>query len=204
LNRGYQKLASLYAIGALDSEEKARFEEHIRGCTACRSEIMAYREALARMTTHQSPRRRVWRRINDFIEIPKAPLDVSRYTWNEVDAGVRMSVFREDLQRGVRTLLMWANPEAHRPPHHHFADEEILVLSGSLRIGEQIYATGEICYIRAGTEHIEQVDAENECLCAIVHRSSERPLAPRGTLDKTCRDCAFRVIHEAVFQREAI
>ncbi|MBN2372075.1 MAG: cupin domain-containing protein [Vicinamibacteria bacterium] len=204
MSRIYRNQTGIYSIGALEAEEKARFEEHIRDCADCRDAVRACHEALAYMTPHHAPRPQAWDRIRDFIEIPKKPVDMASYPWQEVGGGVRLSVFREDVQRGVRTLLMWVPSASLRASHHHFADEEILVLSGMLRVGEQTCSTGEMCRVQAGREHVEEAVRGEDCLYVVVHRTSERPVVPRGTLDAMCRNCDFRTIHEAAFKRRAV
>lgn len=43
----WSELAAPYALGALDAEERARFEAHLAGCAVCRGEVQALREVAA-------------------------------------------------------------------------------------------------------------------------------------------------------------
>lgn len=43
-------LSGAYAVDALDDLERARFEEHLRGCAQCRDEVDSLREATAALT----------------------------------------------------------------------------------------------------------------------------------------------------------
>lgn len=50
-------LSGAYAVDALDTEERARFEEHLRGCAACRAEVDELRgtAALLSADAHADP-----------------------------------------------------------------------------------------------------------------------------------------------------
>lgn len=43
----WSELAAPYALGALDPEERARFEAHMAGCAVCRGEVQSLREVAA-------------------------------------------------------------------------------------------------------------------------------------------------------------
>ncbi len=43
----WSELAAPYALGALDPEERARFEAHLAGCAVCRGEVQSLREVAA-------------------------------------------------------------------------------------------------------------------------------------------------------------
>lgn len=42
-------LTGVYALDALDSDERARFEEHLSGCAACRAEVVELQETASRL-----------------------------------------------------------------------------------------------------------------------------------------------------------
>ncbi|WP_028660306.1 anti-sigma factor [Nocardioides insulae] len=44
-------LSGAYAVDAVDDTERARFEEHLRGCAECRAEVAELRETAARLST---------------------------------------------------------------------------------------------------------------------------------------------------------
>src|SRR5262245_32843024 len=43
-NHAWTEFAASYALGALDPDEKARFEGHLADCPVCRAEVQAYEE----------------------------------------------------------------------------------------------------------------------------------------------------------------
>ncbi|MGH2392539.1 MAG: anti-sigma factor [Candidatus Limnocylindria bacterium] len=44
-------LAAVYALDALDEDERRRFEEHLEGCEDCRREIASFRDSLAELSS---------------------------------------------------------------------------------------------------------------------------------------------------------
>src|SRR3954454_19026974 len=52
----YETLAAVYAVGALDGDDLARFEAHLaEGCDGCETVVRESREALARMPLAATP-----------------------------------------------------------------------------------------------------------------------------------------------------
>ena len=47
----YRELAPLAALGALDGEDRAAFEAHVRGCAGCQAELRAHESVAARLPT---------------------------------------------------------------------------------------------------------------------------------------------------------
>jgi anti-sigma-K factor RskA len=55
-HESYAELVAAYALDALDSEERARFEAHLGGgCPECEPALVEYREALARVVAELPP-----------------------------------------------------------------------------------------------------------------------------------------------------
>lgn len=52
----YQELAAAYALGALEGEERSRFEAHLReGCPECETALTEYRESLVSLVAELPP-----------------------------------------------------------------------------------------------------------------------------------------------------
>jgi anti-sigma-K factor RskA len=52
----YSELASAYALGALEGEERSRFEDHLRaGCRECEPALREYQESLAALAAELEP-----------------------------------------------------------------------------------------------------------------------------------------------------
>jgi len=49
MRQDLHQLSGVYAVGALDEQERERFERHLRHCQACSNEVRGLREAATRM-----------------------------------------------------------------------------------------------------------------------------------------------------------
>jgi anti-sigma-K factor RskA len=54
---------AVYALDALEYDERAAVEAHLAGCASCRAEVDAYRATLARLVVDEPPPPAVWQRI---------------------------------------------------------------------------------------------------------------------------------------------
>jgi quercetin dioxygenase-like cupin family protein len=63
-------------------------------------------------------------------------IDADQGDWQAFTAGVRIKVLHE--HDGVLSYLLNLGPGASLPPHRHPADEECLVLEGTLQVGSRI------------------------------------------------------------------
>ncbi len=50
----YQELLTLHALGALDTSDRVKIEDHLQGCSACRSELIELRDSAA-LLAHAAP-----------------------------------------------------------------------------------------------------------------------------------------------------
>ena len=195
-----RELVDLYAVGALEGDERDEFERHFEECETCRTELMRCRAVLTGLEAPVPPTPRTRERVLDFSFAPRDPVAVERLEWEELAPGVRVHVFHDDRDRAVRAQLMWVEPGAARPSHRHLADEEILVLEGGLVIGEDAYGQGDICRIRAGWFHDERAEAEGRCVCYVIHRPVEGKADFEGNPDPRCVKCVFYPQHAAAFR----
>jgi hypothetical protein len=62
-NRGRHELAELYAIGALQGDELAAFDDHLEACALCRAQLPRLMETAASLIPDSPAPSRVWRRI---------------------------------------------------------------------------------------------------------------------------------------------
>jgi len=86
----YETLAAVYAVGALDGDDLARFEAHLaEGCDRCETIVRESREALARMALAATP------------SVP--PPDVRAALQARIDAAIRPSA-----RASRRGWLTWA------------------------------------------------------------------------------------------------
>lgn len=169
----YLELAPLYALGALDADERAGLEAHLAsGCAACEAEVGRQRALAAALPKGLAPAPidgRLREQILDLSEAPELPADLWAIAWSEVAPGIRIHVVKEDPARGLRACLVWAQPGARHGLHRHKGDENILVLKGGLRDHRGTYHRGEVCRSRAGSAHAEEALADEECVCYVTY-----------------------------------
>jgi putative transcriptional regulator len=122
------------------------------------------------------PREGLRQRVLDLLDAPALPIDLAGYAWEEPLPGVRFCTLEEDASRGVRKVLVWAKPGARYPRHRHLGDEDILVLQGRLRDERGSYGPGDICRSETGTDHSEEVEGQDDCICFVVYRGSHEIL----------------------------
>jgi len=58
------ELLGVYAVDALDPDERLGIEAHLRSCPHCRDEVDAHRSALAQLSGEEAPPAEVWERIS--------------------------------------------------------------------------------------------------------------------------------------------
>jgi anti-sigma factor ChrR (cupin superfamily) len=196
MDDGFEARVELFVMGLLDPHETATFEEHLAQCEVCRTKVAQTSSALVGLVGPVPPRHEIRDHVLDFTYAPRTPLRLDAYAWEEIAPGVRVHVFRDDRDRGVRAQLMWNEPGATRAKHLHLGDEEILVLEGSLVVGQGEYAQGDICHVRAGWFHEERSNGSN-CVCYVVHRTPSPGTKLEGPPDPRCLRCVFYPIHSA-------
>jgi putative transcriptional regulator len=124
------------------------------------------------------PRPDLRQRVLDLLDAPALPLDLDSYAWNEPLPGVRFCTLFESPDGTMRKVLVWAKPGARYPHHRHLGDEDILVLAGRLRDQRGSYGPGDICRSETGTDHSEEVEGQDDCICYVVYRGSHEMLEP--------------------------
>jgi anti-sigma factor ChrR (cupin superfamily) len=199
-----RNVVELYALGLLDGAEAKEFEAHLRTCDSCRADLKVDHSLLAGLTASVPPRAAIRDRLLDFTHAPRAPLDLAALEWEEIAPGVRLHIVRDEAPRGVRSQIMWSEPGARRPPHRHLGDEDILILEGGLVVGDGLYASGEICRVRAGRFHVEEAANGGRCVSYLVHRIAEIGGDLGGAPDDRCLNCGFYAIHAAPFSLKPV
>ncbi len=167
----FLSLAEPYALGALESDDRASFESHLADCPVCRGAVANAAHALlgvASALPHEPPRAEVRSQLLDLADAPRWPLDLSVLRWEEFSPGIRIHVLKEEPERGVRKCLVWAQPGARVGRHRHGGEECILVLKGALRDERGLYRAGDLCRSRQGSVHHEEVAGPEDCVCYVV------------------------------------
>lgn len=68
---------AVYALDALEYDERAAVESHLAGCASCRAEVDAYRATLARLVVDEPPPPAVWQRIARDVGAGSIPTPLS-------------------------------------------------------------------------------------------------------------------------------
>jgi quercetin dioxygenase-like cupin family protein len=96
-------------------------------------------------------RRRLMERVAD-ADTSHMTIDAPDGEWQRFLDGVRIKVLHEDA--GTMSYLLQLEPGACLPAHRHPADEECIVVEGSVRVGTQVVVgRGGYHLARRGTLH---------------------------------------------------
>lgn len=130
--------------------------------------IGAIAQSLAPVTPPAALAARLRQRLLDTVTAtPPAQADThltiraAEGNWSEILPGVSMKLLRED--HATRSYLLRLEAGAHLPAHPHRIDEECLVLSGDVWLGDVQAHAGDFHLARGGTLHGE-IRSEGGCL----------------------------------------
>lgn len=124
--------------------------------------------ALAVSLTPVEPPALVRMQLLDLAAAPTAPIDPSRYEWEEPFPGLRICLLAEDPARGMSARLIWGRPGAVYPAHRHSAAEATVVLQGAYRDEHGRHAAGEVTRESAHSAHSIEILPEGDCFSYIV------------------------------------
>jgi anti-sigma-K factor RskA len=170
-------LSGAYAVDALDDEERARFEEHLRRCPDCRAEVAGLREAAASLPVEPAaPSPQLRDRILEGIETIR-PLPPLTQTTADV-----VPLTRRRLRPAATSLLVaavtvliaavggafwlhpWSSDKARAP---ETAADRVLDADDAARVTEKL-----------GDAQATVVVSRSEGRAVIV--TKDMPLAPEG------------------------
>lgn len=192
-----REMTSLHALGVLSSEEARDFEAHLaEGCPICTSEMAAFLDVLGELgkasaSIAQPPPElkarllekisasgeksheevQVWKKWGGLSGEAARSLDIIRAGNVGFEPTASPGVFAKPLHvdpdRHYVTMLVRMEPGTSYPSHIHAGAEECYVLSGDLRVGEEILHSGDYQCAVAGSEHGIQSTREG-CLLLII------------------------------------
>lgn len=187
-----RELAALYALGALDEDERHDFERHLaEGCAACAAELRECEETVSRLALAAPPadppaplREKLLARVaekpparavapSEFVG-PAEFLVVRREEgeWVESpDHGVFIKLLFVDKERDTVTTLVRLDPGASIPAHRHLGVEQCLVLEGDMRAGHLRLRAGDFNCAMPDSVH-EEIHTEHGALLLIVSPES--------------------------------
>jgi quercetin dioxygenase-like cupin family protein len=188
-----QELAALNAVGALDGEDDTEYRRLVADCAFLRHEVTAYSQVLAGLvqslpaTVKPPPelKARIFQKIGQPQEPDRwfealsrvLPPHVGGFAflpqaetggWYKLAVpGAAFKLLSLDRERGYAVALGKLDPGAHYPSHHHFGGEDLYMLTGDLKIGDQVLHAGDYHHAAAETTHPIN-SSEDGCTLLIV------------------------------------
>ncbi len=128
----------------------------------------------------QRLRSRVMQRIDDDITNELQPFLTIRNhdgAWIEIAPKIKKKLLFANLETGIESYLLRAEPGAEMPLHVHELDEHCLVLEGEVMYGDSLHLeAGDYHFAPAGSEHsIAHTDVG-----ALVYIQTAQQGAPAG------------------------
>jgi len=174
-----EEQASLYALGALPTEEAARFEQRLKsGCPLCTHEVTECAravKALALSVPQVAPPAESRARLMDAIAAgtqetgvlsmgPGMLVRAEGTPWKKTPIpGVEVrNLYKE------KSMLVRMAPKTWYPAHDHSEGEQCLVLEGSISGDGMTAYAGDFTYMPAGSEH-HPLYTETGCLLLIAY-----------------------------------
>ena len=182
--------AALYALGALEGQEKETFEKLVaEGGGACQA-VKGFQQVTGQLGSTVEPidppsalRERLMERIvaekrTDQHGATSEPVKQSEDTgltfvrstddlWQEIMPGVQLKPLSFDKMQGRMTALARMAPRTNYAAHRHTAPEEFYVLEGTCFCGGQLLHPGDYHRAEIGTVH-EETSSEDGCLMLII------------------------------------
>ena len=174
-----EEQAALFALGALLPEDASRFRQRLEaGCSFCQSELQEFERVVAALplsVPEISPPSNLRERMLDRIGAARQAgsdaaagqgiiLRAGDSDWEQSPVpGVQM---RDLLEQ--KTMLVRMAPKTWYPAHDHAADEQCLILEGSLSTAGVTAYTGDFTYMPAGSSH-PPLYSEDGCLLLVAY-----------------------------------
>lgn len=87
-----QELLGAYALDAVDPDEAAEVDDHLRECPRCRAEVAEHRETAALLVEARiEPPPALWDRLAATLDVAPPPLDLGRYAARRESRRARFS-----------------------------------------------------------------------------------------------------------------
>ena len=179
--------AALYALGALEGDEKETFERLVtEGCTTCRT-VEEFQNVANQIGTSVPPvtppphlRQKLLDRLNrersgSPASSPSSPPSDPGFTfvhsgqgeWQVFGEGMWLKILYADQTNGRATALVRMAPGTHYAPHRHKEAEEFYVLEGTCLCGGRLLHAGD--YHRAETDSVHyETSTVDGCLMLVI------------------------------------
>jgi len=156
-----QRRAGEFVLGTLAPDARLQFVAEMLQNTGLQDLVAQWEQRLAPLeqgVTPVDPPAEVWNRIEAAIDVkPWSGIDVSiradEGTWEEYLPGVEKKQLLIDRKTRTESYLLRMAPGTQLLPHQHSKTEECLMISGDLRVGDEVYGPGDYLAIPAGIMH---------------------------------------------------
>jgi quercetin dioxygenase-like cupin family protein/bacterioferritin-associated ferredoxin len=167
--------ASLFAVGALPSDEAAEFREHLKNCGVCAEEARAFLDAASWLpfaTDGVAAPSHLREKLMARIQQPDPPPGIqvvraAEGAWHTLVPGVVARRLYEESPSGNVALLVRMEPGAQYPPHSHADVEHCYVLEGELHFGDLVLRPGDYQCALPSTTHRDS-HTVNGCTVLII------------------------------------
>lgn len=103
---------------------------------------------------------------------PAAFVPAGATGWKSSFPGIEFKLLYKEPKTGFLTMLVRMQAGAMYPAHHHFDNEQCLVIEGDIRWGEYVYRKGDFVVTGEGTTHPSLTSDEGNVLL-IISRHNE-------------------------------
>jgi quercetin dioxygenase-like cupin family protein len=161
--------AAVYALGALEGEERSAFLRRLEASEALQAELDYWRQRLAPLepcTETAEPDASQWaaiaRRLG-FVTTGTRSARERTGIWVPYEPGVEIKYLRVDPVSAARTALLRVRPGSTCGSHAHDQTEHCVVLDGEVTLDDHRLTKGDLHIAPAGTVH-STIHSEGGCL----------------------------------------
>jgi anti-sigma factor ChrR (cupin superfamily) len=185
-----QELAVAHSLGALDPQDRARWEAAATAHPEAKTEFAQSSDAAAALALVSCPasqpppelRAKILERIRGLpqagpAEPPPAAPAGFRFVWNENPGwistpipGLRVKPLSVSRDMGYQVVLAELAPGTRFPEHDHDSSEELYILSGHLHTEGRVLGPGDFLHAEPASHHHELVSPDG-CVALLINRA---------------------------------
>ena len=161
--------AAIYALGALEGEERSAFLRQLEANELLQAEVARWQNRLASLdlaTETAEPDRADWEMIArrlGFTTSGTRTVHEQAGAWVRLEPGVEIKYLQVDPVSAARTALLRIEPGRKASGHTHDQTEHCVVLEGDVTLDDHRLTKGDLHIAPAGTVH-SAVRSEGGCL----------------------------------------
>lgn len=168
----FHEACELWAAGALPIEAERALDAVAKGNVDVAAQMREFHplvDGLLGCVTPVEPPARIKQAV--LSRIGRAPrIHIRRAQaarWEDLGGGLSRRILGIDRHRRTISTLLRMAPGGCLAEHHHHGAEEVLVISGDLRVGGEVYGPGDYFFAEAGSDHGE-LSTESGCECLLL------------------------------------